>query len=409
MQTSLSDFFKNTSDGQQSGDILRSCVHCGFCLATCPTYNELGNELDSPRGRIYLIKQLLEGHAVTEKTQTHLDRCLTCRNCETTCPSGVQYGQLIDVGRRLVDEQVSRSFWDRAQRFVLRQLMSNERVFTPMMKVGQSIRFLLPQSLKKYVPIRQKSGVLPKTQHKRKMLILEGCVQPSMSPQINAATRRVLDELHVEVISVAKAGCCGAVNFHLSAHEQAKQMMRRNIDAWWPLIEGENGQPQVEAIIMTASGCGSMVADYAHQLADDPDYAAKAKRVCELSQDIATILAREDLSCFQQDHYQGKRIAFHPPCSLQHAQKVTGVVETILMKLGFSMTDIPDKHVCCGSAGTYSITQKKLSQTFLNNKVAALESDQPDLIASANIGCLLHIQSGTQVPVKHWIELLDKQ
>lgn len=409
MQTSIADFFKNTADGQQSDDILRSCVHCGFCLATCPTYNELGNELDSPRGRIYLIKQLLEGQQVTDKTQLHLDRCLTCRNCETTCPSGVQYGHLVDIGRRLVDEQVPRSLPSRAQRYVLRQLMSREAVFTPLMKLGQLFRPLMPAALKKYVPAKQHVGTLPTATHTRKMLILEGCVQPSMSPIINAATKRVLDRLGIQVISASKAGCCGAVNYHLNAHDDAKASIKRNIDAWWPLISGDDGEAPAEAIIMTASGCGAMVNDYGHIMADDPIYADKAKRISELTKDLVEVLAAEDLEPSRNADQQGQRVAFHPPCTLQHAQQITGSVESILQRLGFELTDIPDKHFCCGSAGTYSITQPRLSKTFLKNKVTALESDQPDLIASANIGCLLHIQSGTEVPVKHWIELLDSQ
>jgi len=401
MQTAISDSIKATDVGKQADAILRSCVHCGFCLATCPTYNLLGDELDSPRGRIYLIKQVMEGREVTAKTQLHLDRCLTCRNCETTCPSGVKYGHLVDVGRQVVDEKVGRTLSASITRWGLRTLLSYERRVTPLVKLGQLVRAMLPAAVKKSIPEKRTAGSWPAPRHARRMLVLQGCVQPSMAPQINATAARVLDRLGISLIAAPQAGCCGAVSYHLGAHEEGADFMRRNIDAWWPHVE-----QGVEAIVMTASGCGAMVRDYAHVLCNDPGYAHKAQRVTELTRDLSEILAAEDLVELDVNG-AGRKIAFHPPCTLQHGQKLSGVVEDILRKLNFELTPIADKHFCCGSAGTYSILQKALSQQLLKNKVEALESGMPDIIASANIGCLLHIQTGTRIDVRHWIELLD--
>ena len=400
MQTSLADFIKDTPQGQEADRILRACVHCGFCLATCPTYQLLGDELDSPRGRIYLIKQLLEGHDVTVKTQTHLDRCLTCRACETTCPSGVTYHRLADIGRDLVEQRVGRKTTDKLLRWGLRALLPYQYRFTPLLRLGQAFRNLLPSNLRQTIPPRQSAGPRPQNTHVRKMLVLEGCVQPGIAPAINAATARVLDRLGITMIAAAKAGCCGAVSYHLNAQNEGLDFMRRNIDAWWPYIE-----QGTEAIIMTASGCGATVKEYGHLLKDDPTYAEKAAKVSALTKDLGEILANEDLSVLSID--AGKRIAFHSPCTLQHGQKLNGVVERVLQKLGFTLAPIPDAHLCCGSAGTYSILQKKLSQRLRDNKLKALESGQPELIATANIGCLIHLQGNTPKRVQHWIELVD--
>jgi len=401
MQTAIPDLIKTTDVGKQAEDILRTCVHCGFCLATCPTYDLLGNELDSPRGRIYLIKQVMEGQDVTEKTQLHLDRCLTCRNCETTCPSGVNYGHLVDVGRQVVDERVGRKPLARITRWALRTVLAHERRVTPLVKLGQMVRPLLPAAIKKSVPEKRAAGHWPAPRHARRMLVLQGCVQPPMAPQINAAAARVLDRLGISLLAAPQAGCCGAVSYHLNAHEEGASFMRRNIDAWWPYIE-----EGVEAIVMTASGCGAMVRDYAHVLRHDPGYARKAARVTELTRDLSEVLAAEDLAALNLNG-DGRKVAYHPPCTLQHGQKLAGVVEEILGRLNYDLTPIADKHFCCGSAGTYSILQKALSQQLLKNKVEALESGRPDIIVSANIGCLLHIQTGTQIGVRHWVELLD--
>ena len=401
MQTQLADFIKNTPQGQEAEAILRACVHCGFCTATCPTYQLLGDELDSPRGRIYLVKQLLEGHNVSAKTQLHLDRCLTCRSCETTCPSGVNYHRLADIGRGIVAERVPRSAYQKLLRWGLRTVLPYRSRFTPLLRLGQSVRGILPGALRASVPHKQTSKPWPVSQHTRRMLLLDGCVQPGLAPNINAASARILDRLGVQIVSTPKAGCCGAVSYHLDAHEEGLGFMRRNIDAWWPEIEAG-----AEAIIINASGCGAVIKEYGHLLRDDPVYAAKAARVSALSHDISEIIGHEDLSKLRVQPPQA--IVFHSPCTLQHAQKLNGVVESLLTRLGFQLNPVADAHLCCGSAGTYSILQKNLSLQLRENKLNALQADSPSVITTANIGCLAHLQSGTNTPVKHWIEVLDE-
>lgn len=401
MQTSLADFIKDTKQGQEADAILRTCVHCGFCLATCPTYQLLGDELDSPRGRIYLVKQLVEGHEVTQKTQLHLDRCLTCRACETTCPSGVHYARLADIGRALLTERVKRPLPNRMLRWGLRTVLPYRSRFTPLLRLGQLFRGVMPQSLRNSIPKRHPAGPWPIAQHTRKMLILDGCVQPGIAPNITAATARVLDRLGISLVTTPSAGCCGAVSFHLDAQEEGLDFMRHAIDAWWPAVE-----EGVEAIVITASGCGANVKEYKHLLKDDPAYANKAARISELTRDIGEILAKEDLSSLAI--IPGRRIAFHAPCTLQHGQQLHGLVEGILHKLGFTLTPVPDAHLCCGSAGTYSILHKQIAVQLRDNKLQALQSGEPELIATANIGCLTHLQGGTGRPVRHWIEVLDE-
>jgi glycolate oxidase iron-sulfur subunit len=408
MQTNLADFIRNTKEGKEAESILRACVHCGFCTATCPTYQLLGDELDGPRGRIYLIKQVLEGKPATAATQSHLDRCLTCRNCESTCPSGVQYGHLVDIGRKVVEEQVPRPLAQRLVRTTLKTLLPNKWLFNPAMKTGQLLRPLLPQKLKNKVPLRQAAGHWPRTAHARKMLLLDGCVQPAMSPNINSATARVLDALGVELMTPPKAGCCGAIRYHLNDQAGGLDDMRRNIDAWWPYVDGAAGV-EVEAIVMNASGCGATVKEYGHLLQHDPAYAAKAHRIAQLTRDISEILPEFEAQL--QARLQGKikqRVAFHPPCTLQHGQKIRGKVEQILASAGVDVKLCADSHLCCGSAGTYSIMQPELSYRLRDRKLANLQASQPDLIVSANIGCQTHLQSGTETPVQHWIELLDR-
>jgi glycolate oxidase iron-sulfur subunit len=402
MQTALASSIRHTPQGIEADAVLRTCVHCGMCNATCPTYQLLGDELDGPRGRIYLIKQMLEGAAVTRHTLTHLDRCLTCRNCETTCPSGVQYHKLLDVGRDIAEQRIERTRLDRFIRWMLRAIIPYPARFTPLLRLGQLFRPLLPSFLKRSVPPRQTAAPWPTTAHARQMLVLEGCAQPAIAPNINAAAARVLDRLGIRLVAASGAGCCGAASHHTSGKEQGLDFARRNIDAWWPHIESG-----VEAIVMTASGCGSHVKEYFHLLEHDPAYAAKARRISDLTKDISEILMNEDLSKLGSGTKPELKIAFHCPCSLQHAQKLNGVVEKILRAAGFMLVAVPDAHLCCGSAGTYSILQKNLSQQLLTNKVTALESGRPDTIVTANIGCLAHIQSGTTLPVHHWIEVVD--
>ncbi|ADJ29095.1 glycolate oxidase subunit GlcF [Nitrosococcus watsonii] len=402
MQTQLADLIKNTSQGQEADAILRSCVHCGFCTATCPTYQLLGDELDGPRGRIYLIKETLEGQPVSRKTQQHLDRCLTCRACETTCPSGVRYGRLVDIGREVVATKVARPPRERLTRAALRALLPYRRRFTILLRLGQILSLFLPSAIKRTIPPHSKARAWPAPLHSRKMLILEGCVQPALAPEINASTAWVLDQLGISLVRSPHSGCCGAINHHLSAPQSALDFMRRNIDAWWPQIEAG-----AEAIVVTASGCGAMIKEYGSLLAEDPDYRVKAARITELAQDIGEILAQEDRSGLVPSPHVPRRIAFQSPCTLQHGQQLGGLVENILQEAGFDLTEVPDAHLCCGSAGTYSLLQRDLSQRLLANKLTALEHGHPQLIATANIGCLTHLQSQSSLPVKHWITLFD--
>ena len=410
MQTNLADFIKDTPDGREADAILRTCVHCGFCTATCPTYQLLGDELDGPRGRIYLIKQMLEGKPVTEKTQLHLDRCLTCRSCETTCPSGVKYHRLLDIGRKVLNERVPRPLAQRLVRTALKEALPRPWIFRPAVAAGQLVRPLLPQVLSDKVPTSapgQSRGWPEKSNHPRRMLALAGCVQPGLAPNTNAATARLLDRIGITLFEAPEAGCCGALRFHLDAQEQALDDMRRNIDAWWPHVE-----QGVEAIVMTASGCGAHVKEYGLLLKDDPAYAAKAERIAALTLDVSEVLAAEaeklkPLLAARQ--HPPLKLAFHSPCTLQHGQKIKGVVEALLQAAGVELTAVPDPHLCCGSAGTYSILQPALSKQLRDNKLAALNSGAPAAIVTANIGCQTHLQAGSAKPVRHWVEIIEER
>ena len=400
MQTNLADFIRDTPEGREAEAILRSCVHCGFCNATCPTYQLLGDELDGPRGRIYLMKQMLEGQPVTARTRTHLDRCLTCRNCESTCPSGVKYGHLLDIGRATMERLSPRPAGERMLRMGLRRLLGAPNLFNPLFKLGQGMRGALPAALKNHLPAHGESGARPEPRHKRRMLVLEGCVQPAMAPDTNAAAARVLDRLGISLLAAPQAGCCGAIDQHLSAPTAAQAAMRRNIDAWWPYLEAGT-----EAIVMTASGCGSLVKEYGYHLRADPTYADKAARVSALTKDLSEVLAGEDLSSLRAP--TPRRIAFHPPCSLQHGQQVRGVIEAILTGLGHELVAADEAHLCCGSAGTYSLLQPELSGRLRTRKLSNLQARGPELIATANIGCQTHLAAASGVPVVHWISLLE--
>lgn len=407
MQTTIAPSLANDPRAIAAADVLKKCVHCGFCLATCPTYNLLGDEQDSPRGRIYLIKQVVEGHEPTEVTRTHLDRCLTCRNCETTCPSGVEYGHLVDAGRSLVEDRVPRTGKDVWMRKLILSVLPYSKRVGPLVKMGQWLRPLMPAKLSSSIPMRQTVPWAPRVQtHPRTMLVLDGCVQPSMAPATNVSAARVLSAFGISLETAKSSGCCGAVHFHLNEQDKARDFMKQNIDAWWPFVEGG-----CEAIITTASGCGVMVKDYGHVLADDPQYAEKAKKVSELSCDIvealSQVLSEEDVSKYKTSSAAMGKIAYHPPCTLQHGQKLPMAAETILARFGFKLSPVADSHTCCGSAGTYSIFQPEISQQLRDNKVASLLADEPDIIATANIGCQLHIQAGSGRRVVHWIELLD--
>jgi glycolate dehydrogenase iron-sulfur subunit len=390
MQTELADFIRDTPEGREADAILRKCVHCGFCTATCPTYQVLGDDLDSPRGRIYLMKRALEGGPVSGKTRLHLDRCLTCRACETTCPSGVRYGRLVDIGRAVVEARTRRSPWDRLRRGALAFALPRSGLFKAGLRLAQAVGLQ---------PRTRPAGAWPAARHARRMLVLRGCVQPALAPSINAAAARVLDRVGVSLLEVPGAGCCGGLRFHLNEQEAGRDDMRALIDAWWPLVAGR----EIEAIVMTASGCGVTVKDYAHLLALDASYRGRAERVSELTRDLCELIRPEDLPAGT-----GRgRVAFHSPCTLQHGQQLRGKVEALLARVGYELVPVRDAHLCCGSAGTYSLLQPQIARELRSRKVAALQEGAPQAIASANIGCLVHLQGGAATPVRHWIELVD--
>lgn len=418
MQTKIQADILATPEGKEADRILRSCVHCGFCTATCPTYQVLGDELDSPRGRIYLIKEMLEKGTASEKTQLHLDRCLTCQSCETTCPSGVEYHKLLSIGRKKVDEQNSRPLPERVQRWLLRQVVSRRPLFGTLLRCGQLVRPLLPKKLKQSVPARQSIRTFQPGNHTRKIILLQGCAQPSLAPNINHSVTRVMDALGIETLKIDNEGCCGALNHHMNATEQALASAKRNIDAWWPYVKNETAEngplesdntpsESVEAIVISESGCGSFVKEYSYLLKDDVEYAAKMQHIEKLTKDLSEVLCQEDLSRFNSQNPQ--TLAFQAPCTLQHGQGITGSVEKILSALGHTLTPVADGHLCCGSAGSYSILQRDLSLELRERKLTNLQSGSPALIASANIGCISHLRAGTETPVKHWIEILASE
>ena len=416
MYTELAPQFANTPEGVEAARILGKCVHCGFCTATCPTYQILGDELDGPRGRIYLIKQIAEGAAPTEKTRNHLDRCLTCRNCESTCPSGVQYGNLVDIGRKWVEENTPvRPLGERLTRWALKEGLTKPALFNSAMTLGRLVRPLMPSSIQRKIPKARNNALdrstdpyaRPTTAHTRKMLILEGCVQPGMLPNINSATARVLDALKIQLISAPNATCCGALRYHLNDQAGGLENAKQNIDAWWPLVESG-----VEAIVMTASGCGVMVKDYGHLFANDPTYADKAKKISHLTKDISEILPSLQNELIQLLGTEQKPgVVYHPPCTLQHGQQIRGKVEGLLLSIGIGVHLCADSHLCCGSAGTYSVTQPELSEQLRKNKLdhltTACEESGAEVIVSGNIGCITHLQQEDK-PVLHWIEVVDQ-
>ena len=399
MQTKLAAFISDTSVGREAQEILGRCVHCGFCTATCPTYQLLGNELDGPRGRIYLIKSMLEGTACSKSTLLHLDRCLTCRSCETTCPSGVEYGRLLEIGRQVAEKAVPRPIGRRLGRRLLVWFLTSS-LFPVLLGLGRSVRRLCPENVARYIPVRYAIGEKPSAIRSRQMIVLEGCVQPTLSPNINAAAARVLDRLGISLISASEAGCCGALPLHLSIEDKARQAMRRNIDAWLPLLEAG-----AECIVMTASGCGVTVKEYGQVLADDSQYAEKAKRVSSLTWDLSEILLREPMAGSLAG--RGVRVAVQTPCTLQHGQGINGSIEEILSRVGFQQAAVENSHLCCGSAGSYSILQSSIAKRLRQDKLTALQAGGPNVIATANVGCQIHLAAQSTVPVRHWIELVD--
>jgi len=399
MQTELAEFIRDTPEGQEAQAILRKCVHCGFCTATCPTYQVLGDDLDSPRGRIYLMKRALEGAPISERTRLHLDRCLTCRACETTCPSGVRYGRLVDIGRAVVEAKTRRAPLERGYRALLAFTLPRTALFRALLHVGQLARPLLPLRLRDKVPAKTRApGAWPAPRHRRRMLALAGCVQPALAPSINAAAARVLDRIGISLVEAPGAGCCGGIRFHLNDQEAGRDDMRALIDAWWPIVE----RGDIEAIVMTASGCGVTVKEYGHLLAQDRAYRAKAERIAALTRDLCEVITPDMV----KSSARGKA-AFQSPCTLQHGQQLRGKVEPLLRAAGYELSAVDDAHLCCGSAGTYSLLHPEISGELRTRKLATLQAGRPDFIATANIGCLSHLQPASAAPVRHWIELLD--
>ncbi len=405
MQTKLTEFYEQSQIGQLANDILRSCVHCGFCNATCPTYQLLGNELDGPRGRIYLIKQILEGEQPTHKTKQHLDSCLNCLNCETTCPSGVQYHHLLEIGQSLIAKEVQSTWHKRILRQLILNIMPYPKRFNFFVKLGVSIRPVLPETLAKLLPDEHQQSLFFKPeQHSRKMLLLQGCVHNTISPDIHQKTGQILDKLGIELINEKAPSCCGALTHHLQAESQTINLIKSNIDSWSDSIE-----QGIEVIISNASGCGVMVKDYPRlvekYLGRQSPYYEKAQKIATVTQDISQVLKNEDLSSLDLD-LKYKKIAYHPPCSLQHGQHLPEIVEQILISLGATLSAIKDKHLCCGSAGGYALLNPKISSQLRDNKLENLQTNDVDVIATANIGCLHHLQTESKVPVKHWLQLI---
>lgn len=402
MQTALADFIRDDPEGKEADRILRACVHCGFCTATCPTYQLLGDELDGPRGRIYQIKQVLEGEPASATVREHLDRCLSCRSCETTCPSGVDYHRLLDIGREQVEKQLPRPLTQRLFRRLLIEVLAYRKRFALLLRLGQWVRPLMPGGMRQKIPLAKPLAKRPEARPSaRKVLVLEGCVQPGLAPEINLALEKLLRPLGIGIKSCPGAGCCGAVPHHLSDTERAREMARRNIDAWYPALEAG-----AEAVVVTASGCNAHLHDYPKLLAEDPVYAEKASALLDKLRDPLQIIAAEPLEKLRL-HPRPTRVAVHTPCTLQHALNLNGATEKLLATLGYELCTVEEGHLCCGSAGTYSILQSELSQSLRERKLHALMADHPDVIVTANIGCLMHLQSGTALPVKHWIEVLD--
>jgi glycolate oxidase iron-sulfur subunit len=424
MKIELAVTYRDTDLGRETVALMLPCVQCGQCTFTCPTFRLLDDEWDGPRGRIYLIKQMLEGTepsvsslppAYTLKTlegktfganlQLHLDRCLSCRSCETSCPQGVRYGRLLDIGRELVEKEVQRPLTEKLARRALRAVIPYRYRFTALLRTGQALRRFLPDDLRSMIPLRRQASVWPDRAHARRMVVWQGCVQPALAPDINAAASRVLDRFGIQLIA-AKDGCCGALSHHMAATDEARAFMRKNIDALWPHIEAG-----AEAIVLTASACGMHFRDYVHLLHDDPQYCDKAKCISDMTRDIAEVITEEwkegplhDLPAPQR----ARRIAFQSSCSLQHGEKLNGMVEKLLKRAGFKLVPVAYSFMCCGSAGSYSILQRTLSISLRARKLETLMASRPEAIATANIGCLTHLAAVSSVPVSHWVELLDE-
>ena len=396
MQTNIHPDLISLPKVQEADAILRKCVHCGFCTATCPTYQLLGDELDGPRGRIYLIKNFLEDSIISDNSIAHLDRCLTCRACETTCPSGVEYGRLLDIGREFVKEHANRPLRSRLLTFALRLVVPRPVLFAPLLKLGQFLRPILPGFLQPHVPI--KMPVLHQVEHVTgaNVVLLSGCVQSAATPNVVASLLKVLRHQGTDA-EVLQEGCCGALDYHLSAHEAGMRKMKALIDQLYPRID------QIDYIVSSATGCGVTIRDYPEILQYDAEYSDKARAIADKLVDPIEIVSEEAIEVTPT------RVAVHTPCSMQHGLGLTGAVEKLLGDMGFDIAPHKEGHLCCGSAGTFSILQPELSQQLKARKLKVLGEGKPDVIVTANVGCQLQLKEGANVPVMHWIELLAEQ
>jgi glycolate oxidase iron-sulfur subunit len=397
MQTRLPEALALTSAGQEADEILRRCVHCGFCNATCPTFRLTGNELEGPRGRIYLVKGVLEGETPTRRTVGHLDRCLGCRACETTCPSGVNYHRLADIGREALADRNLRPWWDRWRRKLAARFFDGSLMLRVFVAAGRSVRWLMPPALARQLP-RLGRARWPDSNPETgdQVLLHEGCVQPVLAPTINAAAARVLARRGIG--SQPAAGCCGALAYHLDDIERAKRQIRRNIDAWWPGLEKSRG------MVVTASGCAAFLKDYGHLCRDDPAYAERAQEVTARVSDVS-----EFLEPLPRPAGTGKpKFALHIPCTLKNALGGESRLRQLLVDSGWQIVPIADDGQCCGSAGAYSLLHRHTAGQLRDARLDVLESNGSECILTANIGCLSHLAGGTEKPVRHWIEAWDE-
>jgi glycolate oxidase iron-sulfur subunit len=403
MHTTPASWLEGTRQGKQARELLSRCVHCGFCLPACPTYRLLGNELDSPRGRIYLIKQLVEGEQQTDMIGKHLDRCLTCRACEAACPSGVQYGRLVDLGRELLESADRRGTGERVTRWLLTETLSRRRLVSGGIGLARALGPLLPAALRSRIPppARSPASSAADASQARRVVLLEGCVQSGLRPGINAAATRVLGTLGIGVMQAEREQCCGALCHHLGRHDRALGQVRSNIESFAEALDRG-----AEAIVSTTSACGLMVKEYAMLLQNDQRWSAPAQRISAATRDVSELIDAEGLARAGLGSRPRARVALQSPCTLQHGQRLTGRVERLLQAAGFTLAPVANPTDCCGSAGTYSILQPEISNALRERKLEALMAGEPQVIATANIGCLEHLRPVAPVPVRHWIELL---